>query len=681
MLQLLHMFLEPSAASVPPEVAPVAPPPPYKRRRRIPRVSIIVIVAGILVFLGGCVYAGIAATRVINGSIATRDGLLAAKADISSTDFAAAGIQLTKALGGITEAEAGAGMVGWVSYLPWAGSRYDAAIAVLDATKNTVDVLVEAVGIADDVYGVVSEARETLTWTDPSVADAAVHDLPTSVKRALFTRLANAYPNLQTMQVKLDLASDDIARFHSLPGTESFADILTPFEAVLADLKNSVDFLVPFSGISREFAGLNGDRQFLLMFMNNMELRPTGGFLGSYGLLVIRDGDMKSLTTDDTYAVDALVASNPDYVSYSPAAIAKYLEQPIWYFRDGTWSPDFAQGAKDTVALFRQEIASAGRPVPQVDGVIGITTTFMEHLLNFVGPVSVDGITYTAQNAADILEFQVEIAFEQQGIAREDRKDVVGKLTNAVLDKLLEVSPSQFPEVFKLLVDSFAQKELAAYSSESKTQSVLDDAGWSGQISQGSADDVLMVVDANMASLKSDPVVKRSIVYSITPSGSGYQATAAISYNHTGSFDWKTSRYRTYTRLYAPAGSQLVSVDGSLANDAIRNPSGAVGEVTTASELGLTSFGTFTSIEPGQSRTLTFVYTLPQSVTDAIKSGGYTLETFKQIGADAHDLTLNLDFNQNLSNAYPAEDQSQWGDDTYHFETTLDQDTEFRVEL
>jgi hypothetical protein len=673
------MFLEPSAASVPSESIPM-PPPPLKRRRRFPKIS-IVVVAGILVFLGGCVYVGIAATRVINGSIATRDGLLAAKTNISSAEFADAGTQLTKALAGIAEAKAGADMVSWVSHLPWIGSRYDAAIAVLDATQNTVDVLVEAVSIADDVYGVVAEARETLTWTDPSVADAAVHDLPTSVKRALFTRLANAYPNLQTMQVKLDLASDDIARFHSLPGTEGFADVLTPFEAALADLKNSVDFLVPFAGISREFAGLNGDRQFLLMFMNNTELRPTGGFLGSYGLLVIRDGDMKSLTTDDTYAVDALVANNPDYVSYSPAPIVKYLEQPVWYFRDGTWSPDFAQGAKDTTALFRQEIATAGRPVPQVDGVIGVTTSFMENLLNFVGPVSVDGVTYTAQNAADILEYQVEIAFEQQGVTRENRKDIVGKLTNAVLDKMLEVSPSQFPEVFKLLVDSFAQKELAAYSGESKTQAILDDAHWSGKVEQGTADDVLMVVDANMASLKSDPVVERSIAYSIAPSGSGYRATAAITYKHTGSFDWKTSRYRTYTRLYVPAGTQLISVDGSLANDAIRNPSGAAGEVTTASELGLTSFGTFTSIEPGQSRTLTFVYTLPQSVADAINSGAYTLEILKQIGADPRDVTLNLDFNKNLSDASPAENSSQWGDDVYHLETALDQDVSFRVEF
>jgi hypothetical protein len=200
-------------------------------------------------------------------------------------------------------------------------------------------------------------------------------------------------------------------------------------------------------------------------------------------------------------------------------------------------------------------------------------------------------------------------------------------------------------------------------------------------VEQGTADDVLMVVDANMASLKSDPVVERSIAYSIAPSGSGYRATAAITYKHTGSFDWKTSRYRTYTRLYVPAGTQLISVDGSLANDAIRNPSGAAGEVTTASELGLTSFGTFTSIEPGQSRTLTFVYTLPQSVADAINSGAYTLEILKQIGADPRDVTLNLDFNKNLSDASPAENSSQWGDDVYHLETALDQDVSFRVEF
>lgn len=668
------MFLEPSSTQLPESTLPLAPAPRSRRRH----VGIGLAIA-MIVLIAGCIYGGIAATRVIQGGIATRDALVSAKANIAETDFLEAQESLATAAEGVVETKAGAAMVGFIAYLPWVGERYDAAMGILDATQNTIDVLSEAVAIANDVYGVVSEARETLSWRDAAYADTAIHDLPTSVKRALFVRLADALPDLQEMQVKLDFASEDIARFQELPEMESFADLIVPFAAVVEELKTAVDFLVPFSGITREFAGLRGDRQFLLMFMNDTELRPTGGFLGSYGLLVIRDGDMKSLTTDDVYNVDVLVKDNPAYAVISPAPIAKYLEQPVWFFRDGTWSPDFPTGAQETVALFRQELAVAGQPVPQIDGVIGITTGFLEHLLAFVGPVTVNGVEYTAQNAAEILEYQVEIAFQEQGIARADRKDVVGELTNAVLDALLEVSPSQFSEVFQLLTEGFTGNHLALYSAEPETQAVLEEYEWAGVVSQGKANDFVMVVDANMASLKSDPVVERTIAYSIAPSASGYRATTAITYNHTGSFDWKTSRYRTYTRIYVPEGAQLVSVDGSLANDAIRNPQGLAGEVTTSNEFGLTSFGTFTSIEPGQSRTLTFVYTLPKSVGDAISAGSYTLRMQKQIGAEAPEVVLNLDFNHVLRSAEPAEDSSQWGDDRYEITEALETNKDFVI--
>lgn len=670
------MFLEPSTSEVP--KAPVFAPVSRRRRRWHFGLGVALI---IVVVLLGCFYVGIAATRVVRGGIATRDSLLAAKEDIAETDFFNAQINLTAASNGVLEAQAGAEMLSFASRIPWIGIRYDATVGVLDATKNTIDVLADAVTIANDVYSVVTDARKTLAWNDPGTENTAIHDLPISVKRALFVRFADSLPDLQIMQVKLALASENIATFETLPETAAIGDLIAPFAEVVADLKTSVDFLVPFAGITREFAGLRGDRQFLLLFMNDTELRPTGGFLGSYGLLVIRDGDMKSLTTDDAYAVDALVAQNPAYAVVSPSPIAKYLEQPIWYFRDGTWSPDFPTGAQEAASLLRQEFAVAGQSVPQVDGVIGITTGFMEHLLDFVGPVTVNGITYDSQNAADFLEYQVEIAFEQQGIARSDRKDVLGELTNAVLDKLLEVSPSRFADVFALLSSGFADKDLALFSTDEDTQAILKDYGWSGTVAQGGANDFLMVIDANMASLKSDPVVKRSIAYTITPTTTGYQATAAITYDHQGAFDWKTSRYRTYTRIYVPAGAQLVSVAGSLANDAIRNPQGLPGEVTTTSEFGLMSFGTFTSIEPGQSRTLTFVYTLPKSIGDAVVRGSYRMRVIKQLGALGPEIDFHLDFNKKLRNALPAEASSAWGDDVYSFHGTLEHDQDFFVEF
>lgn len=520
------MFLEPSQTDLPQQFASELPAQivqeiPKKKRRKGRRFVFVFVLIAMLGFAG---YVGIGITRIVNGAMIARTGLLEAKSDIADINFARAETNLTSAHAGLVDAQSGAQMIAFVSYIPWLGSRYSAGVAVVDATEKTIDVLTAAIGIAQDVYSVVAEARATLAWQDAAEGDTAIHDLPTAVKHTLFTRLATSLPDLRTMQVKLELAKGDMAHFHELSGVAGIDDIVAPFETVLDKLKVGIDFLVPFAGITREFAGLDGDRQFLILFLNNTELRPTGGFLGTYGLMVIRDGDMKSMTTDDTYAVDALVSGNPAYTAASPAAIRDYLEQPIWYFRDSTWSPDFAAGAADASALLRQEIAASGQPVPELHGAFGMTTEFLSDLLAFVGPITVQGQTFTSENAPDLLEYQVEIAFEHKGITRTDRKDIVGELTNALLDKLLEVPSSRFEEVFGVLSAAFQKKEIALYSKNAETQAVLDDADWSGKVSQGKDADVLMVVDANLASLKSDPVVKRSIDYRIIPNKGGYAA-------------------------------------------------------------------------------------------------------------------------------------------------------------
>lgn len=660
-------------SEIPHDIARSASP---RRRRRFIFLAIILVMIG--VFVGYSVWG---ATRIFHGVTAARAALSEAQSFMMSAEFSQAQEKLVVAQKSLNQVQGGVTMFRYLHMLPWVGEKYLAGVALIDATEKTVDVLLEAATIAGDIYAVVEDARATLAWQDPARAHQPLHDMSPAVKAALFSRLANALPELRTMQVKLALAEEDLAYFYTLPLSQEMIDALAPFSSVLKKLSVGIDFLVPFAGITRELVGLEGDRQFLLMFLNNTELRPTGGFLGTYGLVVVEGGDMKSLTTDDTYAVDALVANNDQYFIPSPLPIAKYLEQPVWYFRDGTWSPDFATGAQETIALFRQEIAAAGQPVPEIHGAIGITATFFEDLLRFLGPVTVDGTVYTADNVVDTLEYQVEIAFEQQGVAREDRKDIVGRFANIVLDRVLELPPSRFEEVFALFVQAFTQKDFALWMRDPATQAVLDDAGWSQKIAGQESVDTLMVVDANMASLKSDPVVKRAIRYHLRPQGKSYEATVSITYDHQGSFDWKTSRYRTYTRIFVPQGSRLLAVDGSLENDALRNPQALSGEVVTQEELGLTSFGTFIAIEPGHQGTLTFTYLLPESIAEAIRHGTYALHLLKQMGAADHDIALNLDFDLPVRKASPPEQLEAWGDDTYVWQSLLEENKEIRVDF
>jgi hypothetical protein len=237
--------------------------------------------------------------------------------------------------------------------------------------------------------------------------------------------------------------------------------------------------------------------------------------------------------------------------------------------------------------------------------------------------------------------------------------------------------------LFVLMEDAFRTKQFFVYHTKTDVQKVLVRAGWSGAISVPLAvSDVQMVVDANVASLKSDPAVQRTIRYEMTKDVNGNRiGRTSITYKHTGKFDWKTSRYRTYTRLYVPLGSELIRVTGALKDDRTQNPNDESGAPDISSELGMSVFGAFIAIEPGATGTLTFEYKLADTVRSAIASRAYTLRVLKQGGAQNHALTLDLDFGKNVLHANPSEDSKEWGDTHYRAATILDQDKEFQIGL
>lgn len=665
-----HQFLDQQA-----EQTRTAHAPPPRRRLGAKGVLLVVFVVlclalgGLLVFAAGKIGHGLSVAKV---------SAAAAQTAMKDGDFTDAAAALGEAKAALYEAQSGVRLVGFLRFAPWVGTQLRGLSYTLDAGIATLDALERAVAIVVDVRTTTQEAQALLGVTDSG--EVPYGELASSARVALLDALHDAHPDLLTMQVKLAIAQEDLAQLRALNVAPVLLAAVAPFETMLEPLAEAVDLLAPFAAVVPELAGLGADRQFLLLFANNTELRPSGGFLGVYGLSIVRDGEVIVMTTDDTYNVDVYVAGDGYFVA-PPTPLTAYLGTPKWFFRDSNWSPDFPTATKDGVQLFRQEIAYAGQPVPEVHGVLMFTPTFIGRLLDLVGPITVDGQTFTSENIADKLEYQVEVGYVEAGIPLHQRKDVVARMADTLVDRVLAMPSSRWPELFAVLTKGFGAKELALWSADEDVQATYADAGWAGEAAQGSADDVLMVVDANLAALKTDPVVDRTIAYAVRPTSAGYEATVTITYDHNGSFDWKTTRYRTYTRVYVPLGSTLVSSEGSLANDKLQSPSGAEGTVTTADELGMTGFGAFTSVEPGKTQQLSFTYMLPSSVGEAIDAGVYELRVIKQLGAASHDLALDLDFGASVTYATPPEDEDEWGDERYYRETALDGDKEFTVRI
>lgn len=644
----------------------------------------IIISGGILFILAvaAAVITGIiAGTRVYDGLQTGQQSLMQARDAAISLEFEEARTSLYEAQTAFNRAEQGLDFVFWMKPIPWVGDQIQGVEGLLHAGQGSLNALLDAVDMISDMYGIIEDAQALLAEHALPSQDLTFYDIPVSYREELLRSVHANYANFVETRAKLDIVENDIAALQELSLLPEMQDVVDEFAALIPKLQHGIDVIIPLSAGIGELTGVDQDRQWLILYLNNTELRPGGGFIGVYGLATMRDGEIVQLSIDDSYAVDTFVQDNPDYSVTPPQPVEEFMGVDTWYFRDANWSPDFPQSAQDAVQLMRQEFAFGEQPVPEIHGVIGFTPDVAEDLLDIVGPINIQGLEFTSENVTALLEFQVEFAYEDLGYTRDQRKAIVGLLTQEVMQRVFALPVSEWGSVLDLLYTNFDEKHMAVYSYDAKTQNAFEDHNWAADVDIAKATDHFMVVDANMAALKTDAVMDKHIDYTIVPDGNRYKAQVDILYRNTGTFSLTTSRYRTYTRLYAPLGSELITVEGSLQNDKFYHPAGTPDEVTIQEELGMTSFGVFTSVEPGKEKVLSFSYYLPDNIANAIDRGVYTLDVLKQIGALDPSLTLNLQFDKTITAAYPGESKEYFGDKAYTIETALQTDKRFTIEF
>ena len=389
-----------------------------------------------------------------------------------------------------------------------------------------------------------------------------------------------------------------------------------------------------------KFLGFTKPVTYLLLFENNTELRPGGGFIGSYAVMRVDKGKTELLKLEGTETLDRNTPSG--WKPESPAQLKRHLGVGKWFFRDANWSPDFSESAKKALELYNGE---GGASADQIDMVVGFTPTLLEQLIRVTGPVAVEGIKFTSENITEKLEYEVEYGYDERGLVFTERKKIMRPLFHALLAGLKLDALSNWQKYLEIGKEMIKEKQLMFYAVEPDWQKDLAKQDWTGQVKSADGD-YLLWVDANLAALKTDWAIKRDLKYIITRREDGrFIATAEMTYNHKGKFDWRTSRYRTYARAFVPAGSELLLYDGAMKWD---RTSGK-GEVEQGNELGKKWFGAFIAIEPGKIGKLSFTYLLPKTVSDQVQNHLYTIFVQKQLGLTEMGLTIEPKFGTTTS--------------------------------
>jgi hypothetical protein len=663
-------------------------PPVFKENKKTKKGGLrkILLVLFLLFVAWGFVVL-IAFMQFVSSSIDGMVFLKSAKTESYAFHFESASESLKNAGEAFEEADRMYFFVSTLRPVPVIGKKVSQAGKLARAGGKASKALSSVMLIGNDVLRLAGVDEDYFEQVENGKApQVSFSDLSSNTKKHILERLQASSKDLFIISKQIDVIESELNELSLEESTLPYLGELSEVRGELLELESALSKLSLFVHVFPAFSGLDNEQTYLVLFLNNTELRPGGGFIGTYGLMDIKNGDLLSLETEDVYALDDRAAEFIE--KKAPYPLQKYNGADKWFFRDGNWSPDFAWSARHLIEQFvfeskslsdeqKEQVATSEK----IDGVIGFTTTFASDLLKVTGPIAVGSQTFNSSNIADKLEYQVEFAFKDQGIPVSQRKDILSDLVEKMVDKMFDLPISSWASVLASSENSLKTKQLLLFHSDEAIQKVLAQVGWGGVVDPHTKD-VQFVVDANLASLKSDPAVKRAVTYEIEKNTSGdFIGRTRIVYNHTGSFDWKTTRYRTYTRLLVPKGSKLIRVTGSKENDATKNPNNLASAADEFEELGLAAFGAFTSVEPGRTQELVFEYELASSVQKAIKKGVYDLSVFKQAGADNHTLTVDLDFGKNVTNAVPSEKSQEWGDDRYRLNTILDQDLIFEVRL
>ncbi|OGH88335.1 MAG: hypothetical protein A3J93_04755 [Candidatus Magasanikbacteria bacterium RIFOXYC2_FULL_42_28] len=455
--------------------------------------------------------------------------------------------------------------------------------------------------------------------------------------------LNSALPNYQSALELLKPVKENV-----LP--EEYRAEFNKFKILFSALVGDLDNLSKLTDQLPEIFGGQGLRRYLLVFQNEHELRPTGGFMGSFALLEVKDGQIINID----------VPPNGSYALRYTSDV--YLEPPAplllinsrFEFQDSNWYPDFPANAQKALWFFRHSRGITA------DGVIAINSSVFEKLLKIIGPITDDNrqVVLAHDSALGTLQAIVETGAEK----KEGRpKQIITDLTPKIIDAVLKPKTDQLLPILSGLQNSLKEKQIQAYFTDEKAQSAITEYGWGGEILPTDGNqDYLFVVNTNIHGEKSDARMIQTVSHEAKIDDVGtITNTVVITRTHTGTRGEKFYGVDNidYLRIYVPAESELVSAQGftwpeeeqffaptpgaTIDTDLIKKEKEIKFDQRSGTriteEFGKTAFGNWLITEPGQTTQATFIYHLPFKVNPAENGGlaNYQLIVQKQSGINS----------------------------------------------
>ncbi len=587
-------------------------------------VTILAVVIIILIFA-----VGIPVKNLVASAKVTKASLTAFYAAIKSQNIDVADTQLQQSKLAMADTAKKLDAMGYLQFVPIANMYYSDAQHAMkagSASLNTAQVVINDLKPYADLLGLKGKGS--------FVGGSAASRISTAVLTLgkITPDIGNIASSLE--QVKTEVDGIDPNHYPSWLFGKTIGSDITQIQTYVDEGVVAVNQARPFITELPALMGENSPQKYFIIFQNDKELRPGGGFITGYSIFSVDKGVITPETSADIYPLDDSIPNKPP----APAPLVEYLHltDPVYNLRDSNLSPDFLTNMR----LFKQMYAKSPNYEP-VDGYIAIDTYVLTSTIKILdNSVYANGTEFTTNNDPRCDCPQVIYQLENDisrpvNYLRTDRKSLLGALLVSIMQKALQSSPKKYwGPLFQSMITLTAQKHILFDLNDPQAQKGLESLNAAGQILPFSGD-YLAINDANFGGDKANLFTNEAVESDYTV-GSDRTITKTVTINYTN--DHAPSNcslasgglclnadLRDWIRIYVPQGSQLVSNTGSQVT------------MKTYNQLGKTVFEGYTVIRPLGKATLTVTYKLPFKLQNG---SSLPLMIQKQAGTNDNEYTI-----------------------------------------
>ncbi len=389
-----------------------------------------------------------------------------------------------------------------------------------------------------------------------------------------------------------------------------------------------------------------GQKNTLIVFQNNNELRASGGFMGTVGNARISDGSLNSLDIRSVYDWDGQLKQK----ILPPLPMRTVTDQ--WFLRDSNWFADFALSADRISSLFEKE----GGETP--DLIIAMTPDVIIQMLEKTGPITLPqhNITLTKDNFIEETQTATSITYDKQ---QNQPKQFLADFFPVLMERLGSQENGGLMGFLEVFQQNLYHKQIVLYSRDSDLEKRITDFNWGGRL-RDTDRDYLSIVNSNLGATKTDRFMERSTNLHSTVNSDG-TITNQLEYTVTNPLPSVEGLLnKSFIRFYVPEGAKLEGSEGfnrdipipAIDNggydldDKVQEWEKGVQQDNNSgtyygTESGKTWFGNWLIVPGGQSKTVTITYTLPFKLGNLDRQ---SLLIQKQPGSRADKFNYELEF-------------------------------------